>query len=400
MSQTVWSFFLHYARVGIGAGLFLLATRFLTLSEIGLFATAYAPIRLAQGMHKAGIAEVCVIGQAEAKRLNALFGLSLASGLLISVVLSLSTLILSGPLAKCLLALCPIPTILGLSAVSEGLLRKSLALRALALRTAAAQSIAALLALILLIQNAGVWALIAFAVVNVIVTTTVSIILAGWWPSQVPRWRHIEAVLPKVTQITIRDLCGSALIPCAQIAITTAFGLSLSGAFQIATRLVALVDTLTLAPLRFIALPQLSQLVGTNQFGTSLRNRLIACTGLGVSIWTAVACFTSGILSLIAGSDKAASAAPMLQALIPIGLIAALSMPINQALTALGHTDLVLRRNLLALMLGLSCAGPTLTTTPVVTAAALSLGGLMAFAWYIRRAMPLLGLVITRPALP
>ena len=66
MSQTVWSFFLHYARVGIGAGLFLLATRFLTLSEIGLFATAYAPIRLAQGMHKAGSAEGCVIGQAEA----------------------------------------------------------------------------------------------------------------------------------------------------------------------------------------------------------------------------------------------------------------------------------------------------------------------------------------------
>jgi len=61
MSPRFWSFALQWSRVGINAGLFLIAARFLTLAEIGAFATVFAPIRLTQGLHKAGIGESVII---------------------------------------------------------------------------------------------------------------------------------------------------------------------------------------------------------------------------------------------------------------------------------------------------------------------------------------------------
>ena len=61
MTHGAWSFVLSWSRVGINAALFLAATRVLTLAEIGMFATAFAPIRLLQAVQKAGVSDAVVL---------------------------------------------------------------------------------------------------------------------------------------------------------------------------------------------------------------------------------------------------------------------------------------------------------------------------------------------------
>ena len=45
MSVPAWSTLLQWSRLGVNAALFLIVARFLTLAEIGAFATAFAPVR-------------------------------------------------------------------------------------------------------------------------------------------------------------------------------------------------------------------------------------------------------------------------------------------------------------------------------------------------------------------
>lgn len=384
----VWSFVLQWSRVGINAALFLIATRYLTLVEIGTFATAFAPIRMTQGLHKAGIAEGTIIIGTTQRRQDALFALSLSAGLGLSALLTIVALTLGNPM---LLALALIPVWNGIGAVPEGLLRQHLRLRALALRTMASQSIAAGLALWTLTQGMGAWALIIFALANAGLTCVLSVWQAHWRPANWPAWRYLRLILPKTSQIAGRDILNAALIPLVQLAVGAALGLAAAGAFQIATRMLGLIDALTLSPLRFIALPQLRQAQGT-AMRPALAEHLRLSALLSVWIWGGTLIAAPQILTLLTGASHAAATAPILMALAGFGLISALAMPVNQALTARGHTPLMLVRAVVLLVVGLAFTIPALWISVTATGIALSLAALVTTLWHLARALPRLGL--------
>jgi len=383
-----WSFVLQWSRVGINAALFLVAARFLTLGEIGAFATAFAPIRMTQGLHKAGICEsVIVFGKSQQRR-DALFALSLGSGLALALTFVLLALALNAPL---LLMLAPVPLLNGLSAVSEGILRQTLRLRALALRTLFSQSAAALLALWLLWQGAGAWSLVAFALVNAMFTLSVSVYLARWRPRRLPPLRHLRLLWPKTAQIAGRDMLGAALFPVIQLCVGLFLGLPAAGAFQIATRVLGLIEALSLSPLRFIALPQLRLLRGA-AFRAALADHLSVTATLSVCIWGGTYIAAPQILAPMIGAEHVAASAPTLIALAGFGLTSALSMPINQALIARGQMDLMLARAGLLLLLGVLFSLPALALSTRAVGLALSLAMLVTSLWHVSRAVPRLGL--------
>ncbi|WP_317056589.1 oligosaccharide flippase family protein [Roseovarius rhodophyticola] len=387
MSTQLWSFGLQWSRVGINAALFLVATRFLTLAEIGLFATAFAPVRLSQGLHRAGISEsVIVLGKYQT-RLNALFALSCLSGVGLTFIFGVIGHFAAIP---ALIALSAIPLLNGISAVPEGLLRRGLRLRALALRTIFIQSLAAVIALGLLIYDLGIWALVSFAVINALGNCLLTAYLARWSPSGWPTFAKVVLLLPKVTQIAARDFIGAAQMPLALMAIGMMLGLQSAGAFQIAARIYNLIDALTLSPLRFIALPQLAQ--DTLRAKQRFAQHLAHAAWLSSWIWAIVLLFAPEILGIVLEPEHAGATAPILRALAGLGFCSAVIMPVNQALTARLETTLVLHRAILTLCLSTALLLPALMVSAEICALALSIAAMFTGLWYVRRALPRLSL--------
>jgi len=384
MNTRIWSFILSWSRVGINAALFLAATRVLTLTEIGLFATAFAPIRLTQGLYKSGISDAVIVLRRR-HRLDALFALSAGSGAILSAILAtLGTL-----LSSLLLTLSIIPIINGLGAVSEGILRQRLALRVLALRTLAAQSIAAIIALWMLTTGWGVWALAAFALINATLTCALSITLVRWRPQSLPSWQYQSLICLKTSEIMGRVLLTTTQMPLAQLAIGLTLGPVAAGAFQIATRMLELLEALTLSPLRFIALPELSL---SKNLRTDLHTHLRRTSALAAWVWGGTMVAAPEILTLAVGSTHAPVATPILRALSLLGLLSALLMPLSQALTAQGHTTLVLKRAALSLTLSTALIFPALTLSVTTAAAGLSIAAAVTALWFTKRALPTLKL--------
>lgn len=384
MNTRIWSFILSWSRVGINAALFLAATRVLTLTEIGLFATAFAPIRLTQGLYKSGISDAVIVLR-RPHRLDALFALSAGSGITLSAILA----ILGSLFSPLLLTLSIIPVINSLGAVSEGILRQRLALRALALRTLATQSIAAIIALWMLTTGWGVWALATFALINAALTCALSVTLARWRPHSLPNWQYQSLIWLKTTEIMGRVLLTTTQMPLAQLAIGLTLGPAAAGAFQIATRMLELIEALTLSPLRFIALPELSR---STNLRTDLHTHLRRTSALAAWVWGGTMVAAPEILTLAVGSTHAPAATPILRALALLGLLSALLMPLTQALTAQGHTALVLKRAALSLTLGTALILPTLMVSATMAAAALSIAAALGALWFTTRALSTLKL--------
>lgn len=381
MTQHFWSFTLQWSRFGLNALVFLLAAKFLSLEEIGAFAIAFAPIKLTQGIHKAGVIEAVVIKAASPTRLNTLFGFSLISGITIG-----GAFFLCAPFFGLhweLTSLGFIPILLGVSSVSEGLLKKHLRIRALALRTATAQGIAACVTLLLLFNGAGAGALVTFAILNTGFSACISVALAQWCPNAVPTPRHLILSSRVILHIAGRDIINSGILPVTQIAIGLRFGLIEAGAFQIATRLLSMFDALTLSPLRFLALPKLKGISNPQVFKQEIENSFRHSLTLACWVWFGVVSATTEALELVIGSGPAIATTPILQILIPLGLSAAVTMPFAQALIARGQTRFVFNRAILVFILSVCFAMPMFLHSTFAVTAALSVANLCVLAWFL-----------------
>ena len=385
MTHGAWSFVLSWSRVGINAALFLAATRVLTLAEIGMFATAFAPIRLLQAVQKAGVSDAVVLFGDKGRRQSALLTLSLAFGAVFATAFALIGAVVS----PMLLALSPIPLLTAIGAVPEGILRHRLALRALALRTLVAQLSAAALALWLLSHGYGAWALVTFAVANAALTNVLSAILARWWPKAWPRRRDVTLIQAKTVQISTRALLNTSQMPLAQIAVGLTLGPVAAGAFQIATRMLELIDALTLSPLRYIALPELAR---ADDVGRAIQNQTRRAATLAAWVWGGTLAATQPLLTVAVGPTHAPAATPVLQALAALGLLSALMMPVTQALTAKGLTSLPLKRAALSLTLSAVLLIPATQISATACALALACAGGVAHLWLLKSALPILHL--------
>ncbi|MEL7091921.1 MAG: oligosaccharide flippase family protein [Pseudomonadota bacterium] len=385
MSPRAWSFVLSWSRVGINAGLFLIAARVLTLAEIGSFATAFAAVRLVQAVQKAGASDAVTLLAGKGRRWEALFVLSLGFGTLAAAIIAGVGALLS-PMA---LLLGAIPVLNAIGAVPEGILRYRLAVRALALRTLVVQLIAAGVALWMLSAGFGPWALVGFALVNALLGNLVALVLAGWRPVARPRPRDVRMVAGKTAQIAGRVALTSSTVPLAQLAIGVVLGPAAAGAFQIATRVFELIDALSLSPLRYIALPQLRH---APDLTAAILTHTRVAAGLALLTWGATLAATEPLLRLAVGPQHASAAAPVLQALALLGLVSALTMPLTQALTATGATGLVLARACAALGLSGVLMIPALTQSATACAVAIALGGTLASLWLVYAGLPRLGL--------
>ena len=352
--MTGWAILLQWSRLGLSAAIFLLAARLLPLAEIGAFATAFALPKLLQTLHKAGVCELRITAEAPDRPI---FLLSLATGLAAALLCLAATAVLPADSRPHLLALTALPLLNALAAPSEGALRRALRLHALALRTLAAQGLAAGLTLFGLMQGWGAWSLTGFALANAGLNAAFSLVLA---PPRLTARGPALPLIPELARLTLRPLLNAATFPTVQFLIGLALGLPAAGAFQIAARLVELVDTLALAPLRYLALPRFKAMVGTAGFAAKLRQSVWRVALIVAVVYPATAALAPAVLPLL-GPEKAQAALPLLPPLLLTGALSAVLMPLIQALVALGQSGLPLRLAAVNFGLSLTLLLPVLT---------------------------------------
>ena len=80
VSTGLWAIALQWARVGSAAMLLLLAARFLSLAEIGLFAVVFAPVRAAHMALRGAVIDAGVVLCHHQRLRSAAWVLALAAG--------------------------------------------------------------------------------------------------------------------------------------------------------------------------------------------------------------------------------------------------------------------------------------------------------------------------------
>jgi O-antigen/teichoic acid export membrane protein len=408
-SDGFWAALLQWSRLGASALVFLVVARFLSLAEIGAFAAAMAPLRLFQVIHKSGIEDTVVIRCTDPDRdiwATGLFGLSmlLASGAgLLSLALALGLGLVFGGWAGIgammgVLALANLCH--GLGAVPDGLLRRAGQFRILALRTVASQFVAAVLTMLALLAGAGPWALVVFTLVNSALSAAISWSMAGWRPDR----RHwaamtIPALRAEVAAISGRVLIGAAVQPILQMAVAAFGGLAAAGILQIAFRIAALLEALTLAPMRLLALPRFTR-IGADPAALRLAvEHTLRMTGISSAfVYLGVFAAAPDLLMVLAGPVNGPETVGVLRLTCLGGLAGAIIAVCNQALIGSGRATEALRVAAIAVALTLGLTVPVAGISVSAVATGLLLSGLIVGVILIVRLRQAIGLA-TGPAL-
>lgn len=409
--QAIWSVVLQFSRFGGNAVVFLAMARFLTIEQIGAFGMAYAPVRWTQALHKAGISNSVVAtirrqhsgeeDKGSEAAFTALFWLSLGLSLLVMVGIGALALRLgtvwqqSQPITEMMLVLLVVPLALGLAAVPEGLLQKRLEIRALALRTVTVQLLAAGFAVALAMQGFGGWALVGFAALNAVLSSAISIAMAGWRPLSGPQWQQIQKELPQASAIAGRALIAGGTQPLMQFCIGLFLGLEASGAFQIAQRIYQIIDALCLAPIRFLVLPLFARARQNNGGvlpGPAVLKGLGTASLVTAPFYLGTLVIAEPALTLVIGARNAAGSVLPLQILCLLGFNITLVTILTQAATAAGRPEIPLRRAAATLALTTVLGLPALQVSTEAVTLAFVAASYAALIGYLHRLSPVFGL--------
>lgn len=399
-SHAVWSVVLQFSRFGGNAVIFLAMARFLTLEQIGAFGMAFAPIRWTQALHKAGISNSVVAtlrkeGDThedvdDGPAFTALFWLSIGLSLMVMVGIGLLALLLGAgwhqeqPIAQMMLVMLVVPLAFGISAVPEGLLQKRLEIRSLALRTVTVQLFAAAFAVVLAVKGFGGWSLVGFATLNAVLSSAISVAMAGWRPRSAPKWQEIRVELPQAMTIAGRALIAGGTRPLMQFCIGLFLGLEASGAFQIAQRIYQIIDALCLAPIRFLVLPLFSRARERNNGhlpGKVVLNGLKIAGAVTAPFYLGTIVIAEPALTLIIGTENATRSILPLQILCLTGINITVVTILTQAATAAGRPGIPFWRAVVTLVLTALLGFPGLyvsteaVTLGFVLAAYITMGG-------------------------
>ncbi|WP_176439233.1 oligosaccharide flippase family protein [Puniceibacterium sediminis] len=408
--QALWSVVLQFSRFGGNAVVFLVMARFLTIEQIGAFGMAYAPVRWLQVLHKTGISNSVVVtlrrkeGSAitdDDPAFTALFWLSMAATLLMTVGIVMLALVLGAvqrtdqPVDQMMLVLILVLVAFAVSSVPEGLLRKNMEIRALALRTLAVQFLSAGLAVILAFYGFGGWALVGFAVMNAVLSSVVSIAMAGWLPSGGPDIIQMRAQTPQAAAISGRALLSGSIYAILQFSIGLVLGLGAAGAFQIAQRVYQILDALCLAPIRFLVLPLFSRTaeVGDGTLPGRTIERGLYVTGLvSAPFYIGTIAIAGPALTLVIGAENASHSVLPLQLLCVLGLPMASLTILTQALTVVGHAGLAFHRTVWMLLGTVVFSLPALLISVEAVTLCFVVVSYLVMLLFFRQLEPILGL--------
>jgi O-antigen/teichoic acid export membrane protein len=386
----VWSAVLQWARVGMNAVVFLVLSRWLSLSEIGVVAAVQAPIIVLQSLVTTMIPDFIVQEKLlTQRRLSSVFWLSVVIGIVLS-----STVVLASPLLVVgikghnampyLLALSICPFAWSLASVFEGLHRRALHTKKLAIRTAFSSTVAGVVAISAGYWGEGGWSIVFFVVLNTIISSFITIFTCDWYPRLELSVRYLRVKRARMLVLTGRHVLGAATIPVISYATAYQLGTTEAGIFQIAFRINSLVDSLIMMPYRFVVMPIFAS---AKKSAMDLAKQINKAVALGSIIATpfyfGLIIIAPSLIPFVLGIQNGGPCVIAVQLLSIQGVMAAPVNVMNQIMVARGHAIVVFRRSLLMY---------AFTVIPVVLA---TLHSVIAVAFIYGSVGGLSGLILT-----
>lgn len=385
-----WAVLLQWVRLGGGALVVLVASRFLSLADFGLFAAAYAPVRLVQMGLRGAILDCAALEAWRVDRRASVWAATLWAGGGASACLIVLAFCVSGEVGVVMMALSGIPLAQAVGAVPEGRLRAALKLRALAWRSGAAYAVATLGTMLSLWCGLGVWALVAFSVLPPALTSALALWMVPNRLRNKPQVSQMRALVWRAAPLAGRDLLAAAPVPLAQVGLALAVGLPAAGAFQLAARLAAVLDSLATAPLRYVALPMFGRGVGFwPVFG--------ATAAVTLALFPMAWVTAPAVLPVLIGGDHASTVYPLVAPFCLWGTATALSMPFVQRASVWRVTHLAVRRAA-GVVVGVCLLGGLVVQTGAVVVAWVCAGVAWAVSlWFWGAVARATGLVLQKP---
>lgn len=348
----LWSGLLQWSKVGINALVFVLLARWLTLAEIGAVAASQATFVFVQSLQSAVVPDLMVQEHEERdEHRSTLFLASVGAGAIVSVLVLATVMIfpavgLHTTTGQYLAALSPLPIILGAGTFYEGLLRRRLAMRSLAVRTMLASSAAGTVAVVLAANGFGGWAMVGLSLVSAASSTVLAVIASHWLPKLHWDQAYLQSIRPQAVALLARHALSSAVIPLLSILVNVQLGAAAAGTMQIAFRILGLIDSIVVSPLRYITMPLFAR---TARDGRDLGATIVAALSIGSLLlfpsYVGVIATAPALLPVLLGSVTGDAVVTAVQLLLPYGMIALVTWTINNALVATGRAVSVAQRN-------------------------------------------------------
>lgn len=305
----------------------MVLTRRLSPSEFGVVAAAMAVIPMVYLLSDLGFSTYLLqADDVDQESLSTAFWTSVAAAVLLSAGLVASAPVLaaafrSPDLAQVLrvLVLAAVPTVL--AGVPLALLRRRLAFRSVALQSLVAALLGQVVAVVLALRGAGVWALVDQVIVTQAVVAVLAWRRAGWRPSlRVSRSRLRRMVVFGVW-VTGYDVMATARAVVESWIVSVALGSSALGLLNIAQRLVLVAQELVAASMVPVSTTVFAKV---RESGDRLRSAYLRALSLVYAVVSPVMLVivvtAPALVPLLFGPEWGASVGPT-QALAVAGII-------------------------------------------------------------------------------
>ena len=237
------------------------------------------------------------------------------------------------------LGAAPILLLRSMTALPEGLLRRSLRFRALAVSTALAVTTGGIVGVTLAITGFGPWSLIGSQIANATVHLAASWIATGYRPQGQQSWRHFNDLRSYNLAVLGTRILGYANTAVPRIAIGVVLGPVALGYFTMADRLVDLARTATTRPLSTVGLPAFARVQRNRERVGALFTAAIGLAALvGFPAFAGLALVAPDLVPLLFG-DRWVDVVPVLQVLALFGLRGTISSFNGTVIRGLGRPE-------------------------------------------------------------
>jgi len=327
--------------------IFIILSRILSATEIGLVAFALIVVEIGKLIVNAGLTQA-VIQRTDWD--NTYASTCFYLNVVFSVAVTFLTMFAAAPLIShyyepqagpILKVLSIIFFLEGLKAVHEGKLKREFSFRVIALRTVVGSLASGILGVYLAINGFGVWALVWQQIICQLLITVVTIISAKWKPDFSFSTAYCRQILNFSTPLTFAQIVSNLGSRVFEMLVGIMMGPAALGFYRIGGRALYILQDVVLKPLETTILSALSRIPQRQQQAHGVIRVIRMSCYITFPIFFGAAAVGPEFIGFAFGNKWTTSGYVMTALAIGIAPVV-VSQQINAVLTASGHSRLVM----------------------------------------------------------
>jgi O-antigen/teichoic acid export membrane protein len=264
--STAWMSLAATGNSVISFVIFIVLSRILSATDIGLVAFALIVVEIGKIIVNAGFSQAVIQRPAWD---NTYASTCFYLNLIFSVVVTFATLFIAAPLiahfyqpqaATLLKVLSVIFFMEGLKAVHEGKLKREFSFRVIALRTIVGSLASGVLGIYLALNGFGVWALVWQQIMAQLLISSITISSAKWMPNLTFSWTYTQQILRFSAPLTGAQIIGNIGSKIFEMLIGILIGPAALGFYRVGGRALYILQDVVLKPLESTILSALARI--------------------------------------------------------------------------------------------------------------------------------------------